>query len=68
MLGAKYYGGRTTGIRQDYVLSYKWVNLAADGGDQGAVKLLDILKPLMSQEQIAEGQRLAEEFKAKKAR
>jgi TPR repeat protein len=67
ILGQCYAKG--TGVPKDYVQAYKWLNLAGSAGgllaDDARVSLAAAeryLKP----EQVAEGQRLASEFKPKK--
>jgi hypothetical protein len=44
----------------------KWWLLAAGQGNEGAKKYMTILENKMSQEQIAEGQKLARNFKPRK--
>jgi serine protease Do len=61
MLGLCYAQGR--GVAKDYVESYKWTLLAAGQGDKDAKKIMTILENTMSREQIAEGQKLARNFK-----
>ena len=62
-LGVSYENG--DGVPKDYVEAYKWANLAAAQGNANGKKLRDGLENKMAPEQIAEGQRLAREFKAK---
>lgn len=62
-LGCCYVNGQ--GVVPDYAEAYKWVNLAAVQGDENAKKLRDDLEKVMTPERIAEGQRLAREFKPK---
>jgi len=67
-LGICYSKGR--GVPQDYVQAYKWLDLAAAKDDQNTddIKVnLSMAERFMTPEQIAEGQRLAHEFKAQKA-
>jgi TPR repeat protein len=64
MLGASYYLGN--GVPKDYVQAYKWNNLATAQGDEFGKQGLSILEKEMLPEQIAEGQRLAAEFKPRK--
>jgi S1-C subfamily serine protease len=54
------------GVAKNHVECYKWWLLAAAQGDQGARKLMPKLENLMTREQIAEGQRLARNFKPRK--
>ena len=63
-LGTLYYYGR--GVPQNYARAYKWWILAKAAGNKYASKDLDLLMPQMTKEQIAEGQRLAEEWMAMK--
>ena len=60
-LGLSYFNAE--GVPEDYVTGYKWLVLAAVSGDSNSVKLRNIMKNRMTQEQIAEAQRLAKEFK-----
>jgi len=62
-LGTMYHNGQ--GVTRDYVLSYKWLNRAASGGDETARKALNELEKVMTPEQIAEAQKLSREFKKK---
>ena len=60
-LGVCYDNGQ--GVAKDYVVAYKWSLLSAGQGDDGAGKLVTILEYRMTREQIAEGQKLARDFK-----
>jgi hypothetical protein len=60
-LGALYGSGE--GVAKDYMEAYKWRLLAAAQGAEIAKKAVLALERSMSREQIAEGQRLAREFK-----
>ena len=60
-LGLMYAQGQ--GVPQDYVQAHKWLNLAAAAGDQSAVKSRDLVAGKMTPAQIAEGQKLAREWK-----
>jgi len=60
-LGAHY--GTGEGVAKDYVEAYKWRLLAAAQGDEKAKKAVTALEYLMTREQIAEGQKLARNFK-----
>ncbi len=62
-LGRMYGNGQ--GVPQDYVLAYKWLNLAAAQRSSFA-KERDVLAAKMTPAQIAEAQRLAREWKPKK--
>ncbi len=55
------------GVAKDYVEGYKWVLLAAAQGDDGARKSVSILEGVMTREQIAEGQKLARDFRPRAA-
>jgi S1-C subfamily serine protease len=63
-LGVSYTKGE--GVPKDYVEGYKWVVLAAAQGIEGAKTAINILENEMSREQIAEGQKLARNFKPRK--
>lgn len=67
-LGLCYSKG--TGVAKDYVQAYMWLNLAAAKGDErsGDARLnMASAERFLTPEQIAEGQRLAREFKPVKA-
>jgi S1-C subfamily serine protease len=68
-LGECYYFGR--GVPKDYVEAYKWSLLAAGQTSTKAAKAAQInvaaLEGVMTREQIAEGQRLARDFKPREA-
>ena len=59
-LGRCYYMG--LGVPKDYVEAYKWLLLAAAHGE-GLSEVIAALENRMSREQIAEGQKLARNFK-----
>jgi TPR repeat protein len=61
ILGAMYVKGQ--GVAQSYVLAHMWFNLAAAQGDAGALANRDQLARMMTPAQIAEAQRLAQEWK-----
>ncbi len=68
-LGGLYYRGQ--GVPQDYVEAYKWWNLAASRYPAGQKRdlfasLRDRVAKRMTPDQIAEGQRLAREWRPKK--
>ena len=63
LLAIAYAEGK--GVPQDFVLSYMWSLLGATSGDESALKLRDATAELLSKDQIAEGQRLAREWRAK---
>ena len=63
-LGVCYANGE--GVAKDYVEAYKWWLLAAGQGDEDAKKIMTILENKMTREQIAEGQKLARNFKPRK--
>jgi TPR repeat protein len=62
-LGLSYDFGR--GVVQDYVLAHMWLNIAAVKGDAEAVKNRDIAASKMTQQQMAEAQKLARECQAR---
>src|SRR5207249_8792291 len=51
------------GTAKDYVVAYKWLLLAGAQGDELAKKYSSKLENMMTREQIAEGQKLARNFK-----
>ena len=53
------------GVSQDLVQAYKWYSLAATNGDKPAAELRDATAKQMTPAQIAEGQKLALEWKPK---
>ena len=60
-LGVAYHSGE--GVAKNYVEAYKWYLLAAGQGQENAKKNMRTLEVSMTREQIAEGQRLARNFK-----
>jgi TPR repeat protein len=64
-LGMCYYYDQ--GVAKDYVEAYKWILLAAGQGDESAKKAMTQLEKVMTREQIAEGQKLARNFKPREA-
>ncbi len=60
-LGFCYAKGQ--GVAKDYVEGYKWILLAAAKGVQNAKGFVSVLENKMTPDQIAEGQKLAREFK-----
>jgi len=62
-LGARYYYGK--GVPVDLTLSYKWLNIAASSGDEVARDDLGKVALEMTQEQIAEAQKMCREWKPK---
>ncbi len=64
-LGVCYYRG--TGVVKDQVEAYKWWLLAAGQGDAGAKKNMALLEKQLTRNEIAEGQKLARNFKPRKA-
>jgi TPR repeat protein len=62
-LGFMYAQGQ--GMPQDYVEAGKWWRLTAEQGIASAKKRLETLEALMTQDQIAEAQRLAREWRPK---
>ena len=63
-LGVCYDSGE--GVAKDEVEAYKWWLLAAGQGNDDAKYNMTIVENKMSREQIAEGQRLARDFKLRK--
>ena len=59
-LGRMY--ARGDGVPEDYVKADVWLNLAAAQGNGNAVKGKDWLRPRMTNEQVAEAQKLAAEL------
>jgi TPR repeat protein len=64
-LGAYYALG--LGVAKDYVEAYRWMLLAAGQGDEYAKKTVTKVEDKMTREQIAEGQKLARNFKPREA-
>ena len=62
-LGTMYAKGE--GVPQDDVQAHLWFNLAGAGGNDEAREARDMVRKLMSREQVAEAQRLAREWKPK---
>jgi len=62
-LGAMYHNGE--GVTRNPIEAYKWFMLAAALGDKNARKNLAMAERQMTPEQIAEGKRLASEWKAR---
>jgi S1-C subfamily serine protease len=60
-LGGAFARGRS--VPQDYVEAYKWYNLAAAQGDGMGISNRNAIIIFMTPSQIAEGQRLARDFK-----
>jgi TPR repeat protein len=54
----------TAGV-QDYVSAYMWFSLAAEHGDQAAIKRRDVIAQSLSPTQLAKAQKLAREWKPK---
>jgi S1-C subfamily serine protease len=64
-LAKMYFGG--DGVPVNYVEAYKWVLLAAANGNEPAKKIRPTMEQTtLTREQIAQGQRLAAEFKPRK--
>ena len=62
-LGYAYYTGE--GVTQDYAQAVAWFSLAAEQGNPSAVEFTALLDEKMPSDQIAEGKRLADEYKKK---
>lgn len=63
MLGAKYAIGQ--GVAENYVRAYMWGALSAIQGFNPATKLIDLITTLMTPQQIAQAQKLAQECLAR---
>jgi TPR repeat protein len=63
-LGAMYGSGQ--GVKRDYVQAYKWLNICAAKGNSGCVTQRDLIAKKLKPGQVAEGQRLATDFKPQK--
>jgi TPR repeat protein len=61
-LAIMYYKGQ--GVPQDYVRAHMWFNLASASGDADSVELSDLLASQMTPQQVAEAQRLAQQWNA----
>jgi uncharacterized protein len=61
--GLMYANGQ--GVAQDYVIAHMWFNLAAVSGEVYAVKNRDIIATKMTQQQLADAQKLARECAAR---
>ena len=64
ILGVCYDSGE--GVAKDEIEAYKWWLLAAGHGNDDAKYNMTIVENKMTREQIAEGQRLARDFKPRK--
>ena len=62
-LGVMYADGE--GVPEDIVLSYAWSNLAAAQGHEGSKEFRDLIRPVMTAAQVAEGQQLSRELAAR---
>jgi len=65
-LGRMYALG--TGVDMDLVQAYQWLTLSADQGEFTAKKFLAWIEPRLTGDQIAEGKRLASEWKERASR
>ena len=63
-LGVLYATGN--GVIQDYVLAHMWFNLSSANGEKGAAQARERVVETMTSPQVAEAQRLARAFLAKK--
>jgi len=61
ILGIMYVKGQ--GVPQDYVQAYKWFELSAAHGYKDAIQTRQVATERMTNEQIAEAQKLAREWK-----
>ena len=50
-------------MAEDLVEAYKWLLLAARQGDEGAKQIMRVLESKLTPEQVAQGQKRANEFK-----
>jgi uncharacterized protein len=64
-LGIMY--GLGQGVRQDYAEAYMWYTLAAEQHDNNAIHNRDSIAEFMTPAQIAEGQRLSQDFLVRRA-
>ena len=60
-LGVCFYNG--DGVAADWVEAYKWRLLAARQGDEDAKKSMTVLESKLTPEQVAQGQKRANDFK-----
>ena len=60
-LGRMYALGE--GVPEDDVQAYMWLNLSAAQGDETTIANKDVMRKLMTPEQVAEAQRLSSEWK-----
>lgn len=63
-LGGMYAQGQ--GVAQDYVRAHMWLSLAAVSGVTASIKWRDTTANLMSPQQLAEAQKMAQSCQAKK--
>src|SRR5262245_46279813 len=61
-IGQMYAEG--TGVEKNLVKAYQWLTLAAQQGETSAPKMLVGVEPNLTPDQVAEGKRLASEWKA----
>jgi len=62
-LGLFYANGK--GVTQDFVLAYMWLDIASSQGKKFALKNRDILKEMMTPQQIEKAQEMVRNWKAK---
>src|SRR6185503_9032677 len=62
-LGTLYFNGE--GVPKNYQQALRWYSLAATNGDKPAPQILNLLANQMTPAQIAEAQKLAQEWKPK---
>ena len=58
--------GSGQGVKRDFVQAYKWLNICAAKGNGGCVTQRDLIAKKLKPGQVAEGQRLATDFKPQK--
>ena len=56
---------RGTGVPANTAKAYMWISLSKAQGYKNAVQFMDIIKPLITPAQIAEGKALAAEWREK---
>ena len=66
LLGLSYFNGQR--VPKDYVRAHMWFNLAAENGFAESTEDRDAIAREMTQNQIAEAQRLAREWQSRKGR
>ncbi len=62
-LGLMYHDGADETVKKDSVLAYMWISLCASGHKEWGIWMKSWISKDMSREEVAEAQRLAEEWK-----